>query len=268
MISMNTNVSAMNSSRLLNVTNASLAKTTERLSSGLRINRAADDASGLFISESLTTQIRSGNAAIRNIQQARAVAEIADQGLSSLTDALQRMRELAVQGTSDLNSTEQANAISAEYVALRDSLQDVIDNTTWGTTQVLGGTFNNATLQVGPSTGAVSTLDIDAIAPQPAQATIATQANATTAIGQIDTILTTVNTARANIGAQISGLDNIKNALEVSVVANSEARMRIRDADVAAEVSNLVSQQIKQQAGASALSAANFSAQFVLSLLQ
>src|SRR5688572_15324498 len=102
MISLNTNASAMNSARLLNVTNKSLEKTTERLSSGMRINRAADDPSGLFAAEALTTQIRGSNAAIGNIQQASSLAQIADQGLASITDALQRMRELAVMQSNGL----------------------------------------------------------------------------------------------------------------------------------------------------------------------
>ena len=269
MISLNTNASAMNSARLLNLTNKSLEKTTERLSSGMRINRAADDPSGLFASESLTTQIRGSNAAIGNIQQASSLAQIADQGLASITDALQRMRELTIMQSNGLLDADQRTAINAEYVAVRDAVQDVIDNTTWGGTQVLAGTFNGATLQVGPAATSLATLDIDSFTGAVvAQATITTAALAATARGQIDTQLDAVNLGRASIGAQMSALDYIKNALEVGVVANSEAQSRIRDADIASEVSNLVRQQIMQQAGASALSAANFSAQFVVSLLQ
>jgi flagellin len=269
MISLNTNISAMNSTRLLNVTNDKLEKTTERLSSGMRINRAADDASGLFIAESLTTQIRGASAAIGNIQQASSLAQIADQGLATITDALQRMRELAVAQSSGLLDADQRTAIEAEYVALRDATQDVLDNTTWGATEVLTGTFAAATLQVGPNTAALATLDVaDFSTAVVAQATLADQAEAATAIGQIDTALTLVNAGRSTVGAQMASLEYTKNALEVGIVANSDARSRIRDADVAAEVSNLVRTQIQQQAGASALSAANFSAQFVLSLLQ
>jgi flagellin len=269
MISLNTNISAMNSTRLLNLTNDKLEKTTERLSSGMRINRAADDASGLIISEGLTTNIRGGNAAIGNIQQASSLAQIADQGMATITDALQRMRELAVSQSSGLLDADQRTAIEAEYIALRDATQDVLDNTTWGATQVLTGTFAAATLQVGPQTTALATLDVaDMSGAVVAQATLADQTEANTAMGQIDAALTLVNNGRATVGAQIAGLEYTKNALEVQVVANSDARSRIRDADVAAEVSNLVRTQIQQQAGASALSAANFSAQFVLSLLQ
>ena len=269
MISLNTNISAMNATRHLNVTNSNLERTTERLSSGLRINRAADDASGLFTAESLTTQIRSGNAAIGNIQQASSLAEIADQGLSTVADTLQRMREVAVAANNGLTTADQFDALDAEYQALNDSLQSIIDNTTFAGQNVLDGTFAGVTLQVGPSQTAIATLDIaDVSTDVPPGGDVTSAANADAAIDDIDTALQTVNAARATIGAQISGLSYQKVALEVQVVANSDARSRIRDADIAAEVSNLVRTQIQQQAGASALSAANFSAQFVLSLLQ
>ena len=270
MISLNTNASALNSARLLNVTNNSLAKTTERLSSGLRINRAADDPSGLFAAESLTSTIRGNQAASGNIQSAIALAGVADAGLSGLTDVLQRMRELAISAHNELLTTDQRNALSSEYIALRATITQMINSTTWGGSAVLGGTFADAQLQVGSVVGAIATLDIAnySASALPGTANLGTTALASAAVGQIDTALTTINNGRAEIGAQISALEHQKASVDTAVVAATDSRSRIRDADVAAEVSNLVRQQIMQQAGASALSAANFSAQFVLSLLQ
>lgn len=270
MISLNTNVSAMNSSRLLNITNASLEKTTERLSSGLRINRAADDASGLFAAESLTSTIRGNQAASGNIQSAVALAGVADAGLAGLTDVLQRMRELAVAGNNELLTTDQRNALSSEYISLRATITQMINSVTWGGSAVLGGTFADAQLQVGSVIGAIATVDIAnySATALPGTANLSSTANASAAVTQIDTALTTVNNGRAQIGSQISALEYQKAAIDSAVVAAADARSRIRDADVATEVSNLVRQQILQQAGASALSAANFSAQFVLQLLK
>jgi flagellin len=266
MVSLNTNISAMTSTRLLNVTNRSLEKTTERLSSGLRINRAADDASGLFTAESLTTQVRGNQAAIGNINQAASVVEVADQTLATLGDALQRMRELAVQANNELVTGGARTALNDEYQQLNTVVTQIIANTTYNGTNIFTG-FADAVVQVGAEEAAIATIDIDSPGAAPGGDLNSTTA-AVTAIGTIDTRLTAVATERGNIGAQISGLEYQKAALETSVVAYSAARSRIRDADIAAEVTNLVSAQIRQQAGASALSAANFSAQFVLQLLQ
>ncbi|HEV8633249.1 MAG TPA: flagellin [Chloroflexota bacterium] len=271
MVSINTNVSSLNSTRLLNITNSSLNRTTERLSSGLRINRAADDPSGLFAAESFTSEIRGSQAAVGNIQQATSVVQLADAGLSNIFDALQRMKELAVSASSGAITADQRNALNAEYVAIRSSIDTVVNGTTFGGQSLLDGGYGSVTLQVGAQTTALGTLDLTAdytAGNLVATANINSVANANTAQGEIDAAITTVASGRANLGATISGLDYQKAALEVGVVANTEARSRIQDADIASEVSSLVRQQITQQAGASALSAANFSTQFVLQLLQ
>jgi flagellin len=269
MVSLPTNVSAMNSARLLNITNNSLARTTERLSSQLRINRASDDPAGLFMSESLTADIRGSQAAIGNINQASAVAEIADQTMASLADIVQRMHELAVAANSDLLAVGSGAriALDAEYQALDDAYTDIINNTEFNGTDVFGGTFSDVQLQVGAAATSVSTLDIDSPGAAPG-GDLLSVANAAAAVTATDTAMTNISTERAQVGAQISGLVHQRAVLETAVVTHSEARRQIRDADIAAEVTNLVSAQIRQQAGASALSAANFSAQFVLSLLQ
>jgi flagellin len=272
MVSINTNVSALNSTRLLNVTNSSLNRTTERLSSGLRINRSADDPSGLFAAESFTSEIRGSQAAVGNIQQAASVVQLADAGLSNIFDALQRMKELSVAASNGVLTTDQRNALNAEYVAVRNSIDSVINGTTFGGQVLLDGSLGaNVTLQVGSQQSALATLDLSAdytAGTLVGTADILSTANASTAQGEIDAAITTVASGRANLGATISGLEYQQSALEVGIVANTEARSRIRDADIASEVSNLVRQQIAQQAGASALSAANFSTQFVLQLLQ
>ncbi|HEY3082915.1 MAG TPA: flagellin [Chloroflexota bacterium] len=271
MISINSNVPALNSTRLLNITNDSLNRTTERLSSGLRINRAADDPSGLFAAESFTSQIRGSQAAVGNIQQATSVVQLADSGLSNVFDALQRMKELSVSAANGTITADQRNALSAEYVAVRDSIDQIVNGTTFDNTSLLDGSYGSVTLQVGAQNTAQATLDLSTdytAGTLVTTADLTTVANADAAQGEIDAAITAVAAGRANLGATISSLDYQKSALEVGIVANTEARSRIQDADIASEVSNLVRQQIAQQAGASALSAANFSTQFVLSLLK
>lgn len=270
--SINTNISALNSSRLLNVTNKALAKTTERLSSGLRINRSADDPSGLFAAQSLTSQIRGDAAAAQNIQSASSALEIADSAMSNIYDSLQRMRELAVQANNSLNSTSQFTALNNEFVALQSAITQIANGAKFAGTSLLSAALT-LTLQIGSANTAtqaftLSTQAFTAAGLSVSANTITTTTLANTAITALDTAIDNVSTGRATLGASQQGLDAIKSALDVSVIANSEARSRIRDADIATEVSNLVKAQIQQQAGASALSAANFSSQFILQLLQ
>ncbi len=272
-LSLNTNVASINSARLLNVTNNALARTTERLSSGMRINSSADDPSGIFAAESLTSAIRGAQAASLNIQNALSAVQVADADLSSLYDVLQRMRELAVQANNSLNSTEQFTALNNEFVSLRNALTQIANGSEFNGTDLLDGTLTTLTLQVGATAAATqaftfATQGYTATDLGVNASTISSQANAATALGNLDTALTDVSEGRATLGAVATSLEALKNSNDVSVVANSEARARVRDADIATEVSNLVANQIKQQAGAAALSAANFSTQFVLQLLQ
>ncbi|MBM4417905.1 MAG: flagellin FliC [Chloroflexi bacterium] len=273
-LSLNTNISSINSARLLNITNNALARTTERLSSGLRINSSADDPAGIFMAESLTSAIRGAQAANLNIQMSMSAAQVADADLSNIYDVIQRMRELAVQANNSMNSAEEFVHLNAEFQALRSSLTQIASGSTFNGTALLDGTLTTISLQVGATAAATQTFTFSDMGYTAddlslgAAVVITSKANAVTAIGNLDTALTDVADGRSRLGAVITSLEALQNANEVSVVSNSEARARVRDADVALEVSNLVANQIKQQAGAAALSAANFSTQFVLQLLQ
>jgi flagellin len=272
MVTLNTNVQSMNAQRLVNINNANLAKTTQRLSSGLRINSASDDPAGMGIAESLTSQIRGDKVASdQNIQQAQSMIQVADSALAEVGDILQRMRELAVAGHSDTLTTDQSTAIDAEFDALSTALDSIVNNASFNGKQLLDGSGGLVVVQRGWQNSQTSGVDlgtgyttadlaIDAV-------DLSTPTNASDAQDDIDAAIQLVTQGRATLGAQSSGLSAMKGALDASIVATSDARSRITDADVATEVSNLVRQQLLQQAGASALASANFNAQFVVKLL-
>jgi flagellin len=265
MVTLNTNIQAANALRLVSINNANLAKTQQRLSSGMRINTASDDPSGLGIAQALTSQIRGDQVASNNnIQQA--------------ADILQRMRELAVQANNTGLSTNQANALNAEMTSLKTAIDNIANGSTFNGKVLLDGTLTGANaiqLQVGAQQTQTTTitefgndyrqggarLNVSGLS-------LTTAANAQQAQTDLDTAIQNLTTDRAAIGAKAQELDYLKGALDSTIVANMDARSRITDADVAAEVSNLVRQQLLQQAGASALSSANFAPQFVLSLLR
>jgi flagellin len=278
-VTLNTNIQAANALRLVNINNNNLAKTQQRLSSGVRINSASDDPSGLGIAAALTSQIRGDMVASnQNIQQAQSMLQVADAGLGQVADILQRMRELAVQANNTGLSTDQSAALDAEFQALMTAIDDI----------ALGATFNGKVLLDGSLTGAAAiAIQIGAQQTQTTTITqlsndyqsggarlnvagqdLTTAANAQGAQTQVDAAITNLNADRASLGAKAQELDFLKGALDSTIVANMDARSRITDTDVAAEVSNLVRQQLLQQAGASALSSANFAPQFVLSLLR
>ncbi len=274
MVSLNTNISSLNAQRLVNINAAHLAKTTERLSSGLRINNASDDPSGLGISQVLTSQIRGDTMATNNLQQASSMLQVADAALSNIGDILQRMRELAVQGNNTALSTSQANSLQAEFSSLTTAITNITSGVTFNGIALLTGGTGTVTLQIGAATTATTTIGFgtDFRANQSTIGTstlsVASAAAAAVATTALDTAISNLSTARGNFGAKSQELGYLKGALDSTIIANTDARARITDADVASEVSNLVRQQLIQQAGTSALAAANFSAQFVVSLLR
>ena len=274
MVTLNTNVQSLNAQRLVNINNANLARTAQRLSSGLRINSASDDPSGLAIAESLTSQIRGDKVASdQNIQQAQSMIQVADSGLSQIGDILQRMRELSVQANNTGLTTAEANALDAEYQSLQTAIDNIATGASFNGFHLLDNTGNGAVQTVTIQTGwdQTSTMalafnnDYQAAGVQVnlAATDLTTAANAQAAQTAVDTAISNVATGRSNLGAQSA----LKGALDASVVATTDARSHITDADVANEVSNLVRQQLLQQAGASALSSANFNAQFIVKLL-
>jgi flagellin len=276
MVTLNTNVQSMNAQRLVNINNANLAKTTQRLSSGLRINSASDDPSGLGIAENLTSQIRGDKVASdQNIQQGQSMIQVADSGLSQISDIVQRMRELAVAANNTGLTTAESTALDDEFQGLKTAVTSIATGASFNGFHVLDSTGNGGggatvTIQTGwdqaSTASLVFTTDYSATALASTGDNLLTAAAAATAQTNLDADIQTISNGRSDLGAQSSSLSAQKGALDASIVATSDARSRITDADVAAEVSNLVRQQLLQQSGASALASANFSSQFVVKL--
>lgn len=279
MVTLNTNIQAANALRLVNINNANMTRTQQRLSSGLRINSASDDPSGLGIAQALTSQIRGDQVASNNnIQQAQSMIQVGDAALGQVADILQRMRELAVQANNTGLSTNQSNALNAEMTSLKTAIDNIANGATFNGKVLLDGSLTGANaiqLQIGAQQTQTTTVTEFSNDYRQSGArlnvgglSLTTAANAQQAQTDLDTAIQNLTTDRAAIGAKAQELDYLKGALDATIVANMDARSRITDADVAGEVSNLVRQQLLQQAGASALSSANFAPQFVLSLLR
>jgi flagellin len=376
-MSVNTNISAMNAYRNLSSTNDSMSKSLERLSSGFRINRAADDAAGLAISEGLRSQIGGITQAVRNTQDGVSVVQTAEGGLNETTSILQRMRDLAVQSANDSNDTNSRNAINAETSALKSELDRIASKTTFNNVNLLDGTFTNKQFQVGYAANDVINVDINstgtskayrtfangAASTTAATATIAiaggpsittgtltastdanniatqlnadsafndafvakvdstgglvitalkasttagaaisitgaglagtsastvqsagtggfdqsglnvnavdlsTKAGANTAITSIDAAITAVSSARANLGALQNRFEHTINNLKTTNENLTASESRIRDTDMAQEMTNFTRSQVLTQAGTSMLAQANQSTQSILKLL-
>jgi len=271
----NTNLNSLNAQRNLNMSQASLATSMQRLSSGLRVNSAKDDAAGLAIAERMNTQVRGMNVAIRNANDGISLAQTAEGALGKIGENLQRMRELAVQSANDTNGVSDRTALDNEYKQLAAENARIIANTTFnGQPLLTAGTF---TFQVGANTAADNQISItttDIATPmgtntQGAAATLgATAATALTAMGDLDTALTAVNGARSTLGAAQSRFDAVISNLQVAAENQTAARSRIMDADFAAETANLSRAQILQQAGTAMVAQANQLPQQVLQLLK
>ncbi|WP_298802618.1 flagellin [uncultured Pseudokineococcus sp.] len=277
----NNNVAAFNAYRNLSVTQNSVSSSLEKLSSGLRINRAADDAAGLAISEGLRSQVGGLKVAVRNAQDGISVVQTAEGALSTSTSILQRMRDLSVQAANDggLNASAKGN-IQKEIVQLREELTRISDTTQFNGKKLLDGTYNGA-FQVGANGGeqiavAIGT-DMDAtglglntidVTTPAAAGPPAVPSGAQSAIALIDTAIGTVSTARADLGAKQNRLEMTIKNLNVSVENLSASESRIRDTDMAAEMVSFTKSQILSQAGTAMLAQANQMGQGVLSLLR
>jgi len=265
-----TNVASLNAQRNLFRTNNALNTTFQRLSSGFRINSAKDDAAGLVISNQLSAQIVSLNVAIRNAGDGISIAQTAEGALQEVTNLLLRGREIAISAASGQNSTDARAALNAEYTAIGAEISRISTDTEFGG-QVLLGSAATFAIQVGKVSGdtiTVTTVDVSAVGTAITGGNLSSAANASTALGVIDTQLTSVDTARGNLGAQQNRLSSTISNLQNVVENVSASRSRIRDTDFAAETANLAKNQILQQAGLSILAQANASNQSILSLLQ
>ncbi len=271
----NTNMMSLNSQRALNGSQLSMQTSVERLSSGLRINRAKDDAAGLAISERMTSQIRGLNQAIRNANDGISLAQTAEGAMQEMVDALQRMRELAVQAANDTVNTTDRGSLNDEFRAMADEITRITDVTEFNEVKVLG-TATTLDFQVGFRNTAddrisITTSDLAtdaAVSPVLAAGnTVTSKANAQAALGLVDTALNRINELRADFGAIQNRLEStVRNASNI-VENQSAARSRIKDADFAAETANLTRTQILQQAGTAMLAQANAIPQTVLQLL-
>jgi flagellin len=266
----NQNIDALNSYRNLSVTQGQLSKSLEKLSSGFRINRAADDAAGLAISEGLRSQVGGLKVAVRNAQDGVSVVQTAEGALTETHSILQRMRDLAVQASNDgaLSDTDKAKA-NKEFVALRSELDD-ISKTQFNGTTLLDGTYSKS-FQVGANSGdtlAVAIGDMSSTGLAVNTNTIDTAVNAGAALTAIDTAIGTVSDQRADLGAVQNRLEHKINNLNVAVENLSASESRIRDTDMAAEMVNFTRANILSQAGTAMLAQANQAPQSVLQLLR
>jgi flagellin len=265
-MTINTNVVSLNAQRNLSMSQSSLATSMQRLSSGLRVNSARDDAAGLAIADRMNAQIRGINVAIRNANDGISLAQTAEGALATVTDALQRMRELAVQAANGSNSTGDRANLDTEYQQLSAEITRIAAQTKFNGTAIVGASAGAQTFQVGANNG--DTLTITTATVTTVAGDLTTAANAGTAMGAIDTALDTINTSRATYGAAMSRFSMAIQNLQITGENQSAARGRIMDADFAAETANLSRSQILQQAGSAMVAQANQLPNQVLALLR
>ena len=265
------NLRAMNSNRMLGVNSATLSKSTEKLSSGYKINRAADDAAGLAISEKMRRQIRGLTQASENAQDGISCVQTAEGALNEVHDMLQRMNELAVKAANGTMTTEDQSYIQKEVEALFTEIDRVANTTTFNEQSLLKAdtTFS---LQVGAESSADNVIEVkigkmNASGLALSQKTIASAANAKTLIGQVKGAITKLNNQRADLGAQQNRLEHTIANLDNVVENTTAAEAQIRDTDMATEMVKYSNNNILQQAGQAMLAQANQANQGVLSLL-
>ena len=268
----NSNSAALRAQNGSRVANNALNTAMARLSSGKRINSAADDAAGLAISNSMTSQITGMNQGIRNANDGISLAQTADGALDEVTNMLQRIRELSVQSASGTYGTSDRTNMQAEVTQLTTQIGNIVSNTQFNGVAVFGAAGAGATTTIQAGSTSNDTIDITVGAltslVAPANWKVDTAANATTTMGAMDTALDTVNTVRAGLGASESQLNSAVNNLTNNVTNLTDARSRVQDADFSVETTNLAKAQILSQASTAMLAQANQSAPGVLKLLQ
>ena len=267
----NTNISALIGQRNIDRTDRALSKTLERLSSGLRINRAADDPAGLAISERQRAQISGLNQAVENVERGVSLVQTAEAALDEVNSTLVHMRELAVDSAND--AVHDANSLAANQAEITDALAALLrisTDTSFGTKALLDGTATGLEFQVGADSGQIVSLDLPAVDPTTLLINaIDVSADAAAALTAIDVAIGTVVTARNTIGSfQANTLESQINYLAAAAENMTSARSVITDANFATETAAFTKQQILMQAGMQVLSAANQMPQMVLSLLQ
>jgi flagellin len=272
-LTINTNVASLNAQRNLNSTQLMMSKSMERLSSGLRINRAGDDAAGLAISQNMQANIRSMNQAVRNANDGISLVQTAEGALNETSNILLRMRELGTQAANGVLSQSQRDNIQVEFKNLQDEIDRISSVTDFNGTKLLNGALSaGTTLQIGTGTTTNDTISVtignaNSSTLSVSANFVSTQGAAQSALTAIDSAIQAVSTARGNLGAVQNRLQSTINNLQVAVENTSAANSRIVDVDVAAESANMTKAQILAQAGVSVLSQANQSPQLALKLL-
>ena len=271
------NMTALNANRQLGITNTNLARSTEKLSSGYRVNRAADDAAGLSISEKMRGQIRGLEQASTNAEDGQSLIQTAEGALSEIHSVLQRMRELTVQASNDTNVSADRKAIAKEVRALTSEINRIATQTQFNTMGLLSGNFKNKKLQVGANTNQIISITISSMtaAKLGVSATVIANVISTKTGADITKLISTVNTAITKVSTQRSALGALQNRLD-HTIANADnmaenlqsSESKIRDVDMADEMVAYSASSILQQAGQSMLAQANQATQGVLSLLQ
>ena len=288
MATINTNMAANIAANAMTRNERSMSQTMERLSTGIRINSAKDDAAGLAISSKMTSQINGLNQAVRNANDAISMIQVAEGALGGMTDMMQRMRELAVQAVSDSNTTADRTALNSEFVQLRSQIEDIATDTQWNGVSILNS-GTDKTFQIGANAGQTITVALDdfkqATATGPlgkvdidgtgsaaeellSSLSVTDAAKAAKALYGLSDAITNVDSSRANLGASMSRLEYASDNLTNVAQNSASARSRIMDADYAAETTELARTQIIQQAGTAMLAQANQSQQAVLALLR
>ena len=286
MSTINTNLISLNAQRNLKTSQGDLATSIQRLSSGLRVNTARDDAAGMAIAERMNTQVRGMNVAMRNANDAISLAQVAEGALGKTSDIFQRMRELAVQAANGTNNTDDLASLNREFVQMAQEATRTLGGTQFNGVAILASTGTN-NFQIGANNNTLidrlsfdnynwaSTTNITAVTgtavitgTSTPTMQITTQGNAQSAIASIDTALTEINSQRATWGARQNRFENVVSNLMSAVENQTAARGRIVDADYARETANLSRASILQQAGNAMVAQANQLPQQVLSLLR
>ena len=265
------NLSAMNTNRQMGVVTDALQKSTEKLSSGYKINRAADDAAGLSISEKMRSQIRGLNKASDNAQDGISLIQVAEGALNETHSILQRMNELATQAANDTNTSTDRTAIKAEIDQLTSEINRIQSTTQFNTQNLLDGKFTGKNLQVGSLKGQtikISISNMNAKTLGVSGLTVDKNSTAGISMSKIQAAIDKVSTQRSNLGALQNRLEHTINNLDTTSENTSAAESRIRDTDMADEMVRYSKNNILSQAGNSMLAQANQQTQGVLSLLQ
>jgi flagellin len=287
MLSIQTNVAALSAQNSLSSTNSSLTRAMERLSSGFRINRAADDAAGLAISQKMQAQIGGLNQAVRNANDGASMIQTAEGALDQVQNMMTRIRNLSVQAASDTNGSDERSAINIEVQQLKSEIDNISGRTTFNGIVLLDGSQATATLQTGADASGVNQTTVNLVDTTltggaglmgdldtaitafdtAATAGTATATDATDLITAVDDALNWISAQRADLGAAQNRLGYASASLATTAQNVSAANSQIRDADVAAETANMSKSQILMQAGISVLAQANQTAQLALKLL-